>query len=144
MFIATAEESDFEKVKGEISKDTFNKLRKQAALQIKGEQEQKLLFELKDPSLLAVIPASSEGDIWFDMEGDPYSGTDGLEYMFGFLYKENNQFQFKTIEAATKSQEKQAFTDFIKLVLVSLKRVRLVLGISVSQIIVSRQFMVTT
>lgn len=115
--LATAEESDYEKVKGEISKDTFNKLRKQAALQIKGEQQQKLLFELKDPSLLAVIPASSEGDIFFDMEGDPYTGSDGLEYMFGYLYKNNNQLEFNTFEATTKSKEKQAFTDFIKFVL---------------------------
>ena len=115
--MAAAEEADYEKVKGEISKETFNKLRKQAALQIRGEQEQKLLFEVKDPSLLATIPATSEGDIWFDMEGDPYSGTEGLEYMFGYLFKENNDFQFKTIEAATKTLERKAFIDFISLVL---------------------------
>jgi uncharacterized protein len=115
--LATATEDDYTKVKGEVSKETFNKLIKQAALQLKGEKADTLLFEVKDPSLLSVIPASSPGDIWFDMEGDPYSGNEGLEYMFGYLLRDKHELKFNTFVAESKAFEKQAFSDFITFVL---------------------------
>jgi uncharacterized protein len=101
-------------LKKNVSKETFEKLREQAKIQIKGEGSTTPIFELRDPEALRVIPASSEGDIWFDMEGDPYSdGGNGLEYMFGYVIKENRNLNFHTFEAATKSEEKKAFSDFI-------------------------------
>ena len=100
-----------------ISNETFERLRDQAKLQIKGEGLVTPIFEVKDPAQLRLIPASSEGDIWFDMEGDPYSEGGGLEYMFGYLIKENGQLKFHTFEAKTKSEEKKAFADFIEFVI---------------------------
>ena len=97
-----------------VSKETFARLRDQAALQIKGEGIETPIFEVKDPPLLALIPASSDGDVWFDMEGDPYSNDgQGLEYMFGYLYKENEELVFNTFDAESKLEEKKAFTDFV-------------------------------
>ena len=105
-------------LKKTVSKETFEKLREQARIQIEGEGKEPPIFEFKDPSLLRLIPASSEGDIWFDMEGDPYSeGGEGLEYMFGMLLKENEKLIFKTFDAENRIQEKKAFSDFISLVL---------------------------
>lgn len=105
-------------LKKTVSKETFEKLREQARIQIKGEGKTTPIFEFKDPSLLRLIPASSDGDIWFDMEGDPYSeGGDGLEYMFGVLWKSNGKLTFKTFDAENRIQEKKAFSDFIEFVL---------------------------
>jgi predicted RecB family nuclease len=116
MSVATEEQR--KALKKNVSKDTFEKLRDQAEIQIKGEGLDTPIFELKDPELLRVIPASSDGDIWFDMEGDPYSdGGAGLEYMFGYVIKENGKEVFKTFEANNKSEEKRAFGDFIAFVL---------------------------
>lgn len=105
-------------LKRSVSKETFEKLREQARIQIQGEGKESPIYEFKDPSILRLIPASSDGDIWFDMEGDPYSeGGEGLEYMFGALYKENSEMIFKTFDAENRSQEKKAFAEFITLVL---------------------------
>lgn len=116
MSIAT--EDQRKALKKNVSKETFEKLREQSKLQIKGEGLETPIFEVKDPESLRVIPASSEGDIWFDMEGDPYSANgEGLEYMFGYVIKEKGKEVFKTFEAPTKSDEKKAFAEFIAFVL---------------------------
>jgi uncharacterized protein len=105
-------------LKKTVSKETFEKLREQARIQIEGEGAEPPSYEFKDASILRLIPASSDGDIWFDMEGDPYSeGGEGLEYMFGVILKENNDLVFKTFDAENRAQEKRAFSDFISLVL---------------------------
>ncbi len=105
-------------LKKTVSKDTFEKLKEQARIQIQGESQPDPIYEFKDVSVLRLIPASSEGDIWFDMEGDPYSENgEGLEYMFGALFKEGGKLTFKTFDAENRAQEKKAFSDFISLVL---------------------------
>ena len=64
------------------------------------------------------MPNPSEGDIWFDMEGDPFANSgDGLEYMFGYLWLENSKYKFNTFDATNTSEEKQAIKDFIDYVL---------------------------
>ena len=111
-------DDDRKKLTKNVSKETFNRLRDQAALQIKGEGKETPIFEVKEPSLLALIPASSEGDVWFDMEGDPYANDgQGLEYMFGYLFKDGNKLDFNTFDAETKSEEKKAFTDFVTFII---------------------------
>jgi uncharacterized protein len=116
--MSNATDEQRKSLKKNVSKETFEKLRDQAKIQIKGEGSSTPIFELRDPEALRVIPASSEGDVWFDMEGDPYSdGGGGLEYMFGYVIKENGNLNFHTFEAATKSEEKKAFSDFIAFVL---------------------------
>lgn len=105
-------------LKKTVSRETYEKLREQARIQIEGEKEETPIHEFKNPSLLRLIPASSEGDLWFDMEGDPYSeGGEGLEYMFGVIYLESGKLEFKTFDAENRYEEKKAFSDFIKLVL---------------------------
>jgi predicted RecB family nuclease len=116
--MSTANDESRKTLKKNVSKETFEKLRDQAKLQIKGEGLETPIFELRDKEALRVIPASSQGDIWFDMEGDPYSASgEGLEYMFGYLIDENGKLNFKTFEAKTKAEEKKAFADFISFVI---------------------------
>jgi hypothetical protein len=38
---------------------------------------------------LTCLPAPSSGDIFFDLEGDPYVGEGGLEFLFGSVFNDN-------------------------------------------------------
>ena len=97
-----------------ISTDTFENLRKQSALQVEGERQGKILYEVAEPNVLTGLPARSSEDIWFDMEGDPYApGPAGLEYMFGFAFMHDSEFKFETFEAHDMATEKIAFEAFI-------------------------------
>ena len=104
--------------------EAFEKLRDQAALQIKGEQTGKIEWEFRDKNSLQLMPAASQGDIWFDMEGDPYADNgNGLEYMFGFSFlKKNSDLDFKDIWGHDREGEKKAFEEFIDWVMNNWKK----------------------
>ncbi|MDA9818162.1 TM0106 family RecB-like putative nuclease, partial [Flavobacteriaceae bacterium] len=62
------------------------------------------------------LPQQNEGDLFFDMEGDPlYDG--GLEYLFGVYYFENASGNdvpiFKAFWGHNLKEERQAFKDFM-------------------------------
>src|SRR3954454_6130860 len=70
------------------------KVREQARLQRQSIQEGKTLYEILDPERdaegslvpdrgLSVLPPPNEGDLFFDIEGDPFAFWEGLEYLFG-------------------------------------------------------------
>ena len=43
------------------------------------------LWSLEAETGLALLPEPSSGDIFLDLEGDPFVGRSGLEYLFGYL-----------------------------------------------------------
>lgn len=99
-----------------IAKQTFNKLLLQAKIQDRNRENTTGIpdYELVEEPELHLLPARSEGDIWFDMEGDPHAlGGRGLEYLFGAVYFEGSDLKFKTFGASDLSKEKKAFEDFI-------------------------------
>jgi len=66
----------------------------QARIQLEGRREQRRKYELLVPAQgsrheaergLASLPPPSPGDLFFDIEGDPYAFEDGLDYLFGVL-----------------------------------------------------------
>ena len=65
---------------------TLDGLRVQAELQVHtedtGEHVRRLLPH-EEGRGFARLPAPSPGDVFFDIEGDPYWGDEGLEYLFG-------------------------------------------------------------
>ena len=116
MAIATDEQRP--KLPREVSKGTFSALREQAAIQVKGEDSPKPIYEIKDVDAFGLMPESNNGDIWFDMEGDPFANNGaGLEYMFGYLYRIGTQLEFHTFDARDTAEEKVAFIEFIKYVI---------------------------
>jgi predicted RecB family nuclease len=62
---------------------------------------------------LAGLPTPSAGDLFFDMEGDPFAEEDGLEYLFG-VWDEDG---FHTWWAHDHAAEKLAFEGFIDFVM---------------------------
>jgi uncharacterized protein len=113
--MAVAQDEARPKLPREVSKATFTTLRDQAAIQVKGEGVPKPIYEIKSIEAFGLMPESSEGDIWFDMEGDPFANDGaGLEYMFGYLFRNGSKFEFKTFDARDLAQEKIAFIEFIQ------------------------------
>ena len=102
----------------QVSRDTFERLRAQASIQLEGERVGEVVYEVVDSTVLEGLPPRSPGDVWFDMEGDPYApGPNGLEYMFGFGFLREGAFAFDTTEAHDPASERRAFEAFIDLVM---------------------------
>jgi len=110
-----------------IGMATFETLRAQARLQEIQRTTEELRYELLEAEEgcgFAHLPPPSEGDLFFDMEGDPFF-EDGLEYLFGCVFMgrtHKNQDQFKSFWATNRSSEKQAFEQFIDFVNERLER----------------------
>lgn len=109
----------FTSVKG-ISAETFERLKAQADIQLNSRGKEKPEFaviEHDNGKGLTSLPASSELDVFFDIEGHPLV-EGGLEYLWGVSYHDKQAAQgkdyaFKDWWANDEVQEKLAFEAFI-------------------------------
>ncbi|WP_182354692.1 TM0106 family RecB-like putative nuclease [Flaviflexus huanghaiensis] len=99
---------------GGVPVQTLSTLSDQAALQIASEGRSEPLVRVIDPHALAALPAPSDGDIFFDFEGDPLWTADGatwgLDYLFGLV---DTSGEFTAFWAHDMKQERQALLDFL-------------------------------
>ncbi|RLT36228.1 MAG: TM0106 family RecB-like putative nuclease [Chloroflexi bacterium] len=123
-------------------RESMTRVREQARLQVEGERAVRPLYELLPPARdrdnaltadrgLTSLPAPSRGDLFFDMEGDPFAFEDGIDYLFGVLEPtagdSNEAARFHAIWAldavgeATLAAERTAFEAFIDLVMARLE-----------------------
>ena len=103
-----------------VQPDTLKKLRAQAALQLKKRETGENQLELLPRNALTKsgfdrMPPPDEGDLFFDMEGDPLH-EGGLEYLFGVHIRENGAWVFRDFWAHDRQQEKAAFAEFVDFV----------------------------
>ena len=96
--------------------ETFERLRRQAQLQLHQRETGQHKYELLDHAAwigFGSMPEPAVGDVFFDMEGDPLFdiGT-GLEYLFGCWLPDDEQ-HFKAFWGLDRAREKRAFEDFI-------------------------------
>lgn len=98
---------------------TLGRLALQARLQVQQHDRGAVTYQLlplEGPDRgLARLPQPSEGDLFFDMEGDPLV-EDGLEYLFGVAWQEQGTVQFRSFWAHDRVGEKRAFEQFIDFV----------------------------
>ena len=98
-----------------MNERTFERLRAQAALQHRARVERGNFFELiehEGQSGFGLLPEPDEGDVFFDMEGDPlYAPDHGLEYLFGAYTHADDGYV--TFWARSDRDEKAAFERFI-------------------------------
>jgi predicted RecB family nuclease len=104
---------------------TIDRLRHQARLQLeqRGAADGEIRWELLPPDGarrgLAALPPPSAGDLFFDIEGDPWAGDGGLEYLFGLTEVDGTYHAFWAHDPA---QEKRAFEQLVDLLIERLDR----------------------
>ena len=100
---------------------SYNRVREQARIQIEGRKAGTVLHELLPvtPGFgLASLPEPSNEDIFFDLEGDPFAGEGGFEYLFGYSFADGNGNAAHTADwAFSREDEKQIFERFIDFVM---------------------------
>ncbi|APO52364.1 TM0106 family RecB-like putative nuclease [Bradyrhizobium diazoefficiens] len=102
------------------SAPSYEKVREQARLQVEGRIAGQLLHEalpLVAEFGLFRLPEPSAGDIFFDFEGDPFVDSGGLEFLFGYLYANDDGTDAYVGDwVTTRQQERTAFERFIDFV----------------------------
>jgi uncharacterized protein len=98
--------------------NTADRLRHQARLQLEGRRSRSVQYELLDSEEgrgLSLLPPPSPGDLFFDIEGDPFV-EGGLEYLFGVVEIGSGEPVYHEFWAHDRAEEKAAFeglVDFI-------------------------------
>ena len=103
-----------------IGEATFERLRHQAALQVIERETSAVTSEMLPPEQgrgLALLPLKSPGDLFFDMESDPWAEDGGLEYLFGVVEVNEGAPRFHAFWGLDRAGEKKAFEDFIDFVM---------------------------
>ena len=100
-----------------VQPETLAKLRSQARLQLERRESGKPQFEVlpADPDGrrgFHRMPAPDAGDVFFDMEGDPFEAG-GLEYLFGVRYVAGGKPQYRAFWAHDRAAEKKAFEELM-------------------------------
>jgi len=99
---------------------TLARLREQAALQLHARETGEQAYALVPPipeTGFALLPEPSPGDLFFDMEGNPFwDPKGGLEYLFGVLWQEGGGTRFQPFWARDRESERRAFEGLVDLV----------------------------
>ena len=103
------------------SVNSYVRVREQARIQFEARESGEGKFELlpvENGFGLTCLPEPSSGDIFFDLEGDPFVGEHGIEYLFGYVSSaENGEAVYKNAWAFSRSEEKQTFENFVDFVM---------------------------
>jgi len=99
---------------------SYEKIQKQAHIQAEAREIGELRHELlsiKEGYGLCLLPEPSKGDIFFDLEGNPYIGEHGIEYLFGYhFHEEDGSMNYIGDWAYNREQEKEIFEKFMDFV----------------------------
>jgi predicted RecB family nuclease len=112
----------------DLNPRTLDRLRLQAGIQVAGEDQKTLLYELIEPVPdepgrgLALLPEPSALDIFFDIEADPWIENGGLEYLLGLVEIVDGSPVYRALWGHDREGEKAAFEGFIDLVMDRLER----------------------
>ncbi len=109
----------------DIGQPALERIRSQARIQLEGEAAGQVLSELiapepPDPEAsgparrgLALLPEPSPGDLFFDIESDPWALEDGLEYLFGVVDEVDGKANFTALWGHDRAGEKAMFETFV-------------------------------
>jgi predicted RecB family nuclease len=103
-----------------IGRAALIRIREQARLQVEGREEGHPVYELLETAEpdagLSGLPTPSPGDIFLDLEGDPYAFETGLEYLIGVLTlceEPGAKPSYEPLWSFDRAAEKAAFSRFI-------------------------------
>jgi len=99
------------------SADSYVRIREQARIVVEARDVGHRKYELLDIENgfgLTRLPEPSDGDIFLDLEGDPFVGEHGLEYLFGYCFKNTDgKIDYIGDWSLTRDKEKHAFETFV-------------------------------
>jgi len=100
--------------------DSYTRVREQARLQFASRGLTPPLHELRafEPGMgLCRLPAPSPGDLFLDLEGDPFAAEGGREYLFGIVTQDaTGAVSYQAFWAFTEQQERSAFEAVMDLI----------------------------
>lgn len=96
------------------ARETYRKLREQARLQLESRERERPVFELLLPPEpdrgLSRLPEPSPGDLFLDLEGDPFVTPSGIEYLLGFVvFDPDGELEHHARWALDRESEKTGF-----------------------------------
>jgi predicted RecB family nuclease len=115
-----------------IQSESLERVREQAALQLKGRREGRAIYELlldETPGIgLEALPKPTPGDLFLDLEGDSFVLDDGLDYLFGLVDFGEPELDFTVRDApgpprytafwaVNRGEEKRAFEKIVDRIL---------------------------
>lgn len=71
------------------------------------------LDDVEEGHGLALLPEPSPGDVFLDLEGDPFAADGGLEYLFGWVTLQDDEPVYASHWAVDAQAEKAAFEELI-------------------------------
>jgi predicted RecB family nuclease len=104
--------------------ETQRKLVAQARLQSARRAGGPPAFELRDAEPgkgLGLLPAPDEGDVFYDIEGDPYF-PGGLEYLHGLWFRDDGAWAFRAFWAHTREDEGRATAELLEFLVERMRR----------------------
>lgn len=96
------------------SREAIERVREQARVQVTGRTEKRLVHEPLLPAVegmgLCRLPEPSSDDLFLDLEGDPFVGESGLQYLFGLVVRNPaGEWTYEKRWALNREEEKEAF-----------------------------------
>src|SRR5438105_5593415 len=123
--MATLAASPPEPIEG-ITQAALDRLSRQAKRQVERNEAGDLTYEVLAPLGehlgFQALPAPTPADLFFDMEGDPFVGEDGLEYLFGVTEMGEKMPQHHASWAHDTQAEKGAFEQVMDFLIKRLDR----------------------
>lgn len=99
---------------------SYERAAAQARIQVEAREAGDLRYErleIVPGTGLTRLPEPSEGDIFFDIEDDPFIGEAGLEYLFGYRYRDESgdsiYLQDWAFDRASEKAIFERFMDFV-------------------------------
>jgi len=96
------------------SREAIERVREQARVQVRGRTEKKLVHEPILPVVEGMgfcrLPEPSQEDAFLDVEGDPFVGESGLQYLFGIAFRNaKGELEYLKRWVLNREEEKRAF-----------------------------------
>ena len=108
------------------AKESYARAREQARVQLEGRLEKRPVHEwlrVEDGRGLTLLPEPSPGDVFLDLEGDPFAGEGGLEYLFGWASRgAGGEAEYRCTWALDRAAERVAFEGWVDEVLARWER----------------------
>jgi predicted RecB family nuclease len=106
--------------------ESLERKQAQARIQLDGRlantMVHKLLLPIDAGRGFNRLPEPNPGDVYFDIEGDAFFPDGGLEYVFGYAFREKGELVYERSWAINRLEEKHAFEKFMAFIIARWRR----------------------